>query len=140
MWRHIGAAAALLAIATVGAYAQDSGYQLPGMANNPAEAATAKPQSGRPASNTGGAASGGYGTLGAGDAKSGDWTGTNPGINRGQAGTYSGYGPAYSSGKALPGGNGALGAGDAKIGDWTGTNPGIDRRSPANSYSGRGYR
>ena len=43
---------------------------------------------------TGGTARGGYGTLGAGDAAKGDWTGTNPGIDRrSPASSY--YGPGY---------------------------------------------
>jgi hypothetical protein len=136
MWTHIGIAAivaAFLAGATVAAYAQDSVTPYPG------KTAPGKSRPDQVGPNTGGTASGGNGTLGAGDAKKGDWTGTNPGVNRGPAGAYSGYGAGSTGSKVAPGGNGTLGTGDAKVGGWTGTNPGIDRRSPASSYYGRGY-
>ena len=135
MWTHIGIAVIGAGIlATAAAYAQDSATQYP------AKTAPGKSRSERIAPSTGGAASGGNGALGAGDAGKGDWTGTNPGVNRGPAGAYSGYGPDYTGGKVAPGGNGTLGAGDAKVGGWTGTNPGIDRRVPAGSNYGPGYR
>ena len=140
MWRHIGAAAAaaaFLATAAAGAYAQDNATQYPGTISNRAKAAPGKSPTKGLGSDTGGTGRGGYGTLGAGDAKGGDWTGTNPGVNRGPAGAY---GPAYSGAKVAPGGNGALGAGDAAVGSWTGTNPGVDRRFPPSPYSGTGYR
>jgi hypothetical protein len=137
MWTQIKLSAisiALLAGTTAIAFAQGSDTPYP------PKTAPGKSKSGEARPNTGAAGSGGYGTLGAGDAKGGDWTGTNPGVNRGPAGAYSGYGPAYPVGKVAPGGNGALGAGDAAVGSWTGTNPGIDRRFPASPYSGPGYR
>jgi hypothetical protein len=136
MWTHIGMAAiaaAFLAGATATAYAQDSMTQYPG------KTTPGKSRSDQASPNTGGTASGGNGSLGAGDAGKGDWTGTNPGVNRGPAGAYSGYGQAYTGGKVAPGGNGTLGASDAKVGGWTGTNPGIDRRTPAGPYYGPGY-
>jgi hypothetical protein len=85
--------------------------------------------------NSGSPATGGYGTLGAGDPAVGNWTGTNPGINRKQTGGYPVFGAGYSDGTVAPGGNGSLGAGDINIGSWTGTNPGIDRRSVGGYYS-----
>jgi hypothetical protein len=137
MWRCIrlvAIAAAFLAGATATAYAQDS------MTPYPGKAAPGKSKSDKTGPNSGGTASGGNGTLGAGDAGKGDWTGTNPGLNRGPAGGYSGYAPSYPVSKVAPGGNGALGAGDAKVGGWTGTNPGIDRRAPTGTSYGPGYR
>jgi hypothetical protein len=136
MWRCIrlvAIAAAFLAGATAVAYAQDS------MTPYPGKAAPGKSKSDKAGPNFGGTASGGNGTLGAGDAGKGDWTGTNPGLNRGPAGGYSGYAPSYPVSKVAPGGNGTLGAGDAKVGGWTGTNPGIDRRAPTGTYYGPGY-
>ena len=135
--RQIGLAAiaaAFFAGAAAPAYAQDNPTPYP------AKTAPGKSRSDPLGPSTGGVPSGGNGTLGAGDAKSGDWTGTNPGVNRGPAGAVSGYGLGYPAGKVAPGGNGTLGAGDAKIGGWTGTNPGIDRRSPGSPYYGPGYR
>ena len=135
MRTHIGMAAiaaAFLAGATAAAYAQDSMTQYPGKTSP----GTSRSDKAGPA---GGTTSGGNGSLGAGDAGKGDWTGTNPGVNRGPAGAYSGYGQAYTGGKVAPGGNGTLGASDAKVGGWTGTNPGIDRRTPAGPYYGPGY-
>jgi len=79
-----------------------------------------------------------YGTLGAGDTAVGNWTGTNPGVNRRQTGGHPVYGPGYSGGTAAPGGNGTLGASDTAIGGWVGTNPGIDRRSLGGYYPGPG--
>jgi hypothetical protein len=137
MWTRIrwaAIAAAFLVGATAAAYAQD------GMTPYPGNTAPGTSRSDQAGTGTGGTARGGNGALGAGDAKNGDWTGTNPGFNRGPAGVYSGYGPGSIGGRVAPGGNGTLGAGDAKIGGWTGTNPGIDRRSPASSYYGPGYR
>ena len=136
MWTNIkmvAIAAAFLAGATAAAYAQDSPTQYPG------KTPPGKSRSDRAGPSPGATTSGGNGTLGAGDAKSGGWTGTNPGVNRGPAGGFSGYGPGYPASKVAPGGNGTVGAGDAKVGGWTGTNPGIDRRSPGSSYYGRGY-
>jgi hypothetical protein len=127
MWRCIrlvAIAAAFLAGATATAYAQDS------MTPYPGKAAPGKSKSDKAGPNSGGTASGGNGTLGAGDPAKGDWTGTNLGVNRGPAATYSGYGVGNLGGRVAPGGNGALGAGDASVGGWTGTNPGIDRRAP----------
>jgi len=126
-------AAVFLAGATAG-YAQDS------MTPYPKKQTPGKSRSDKTGPVTGGTASGGNGTLGAGDPAKGDWTGTNPGVNRGPAGAYSGYGAGNLGGRVAPGGNGTLGAGDAAIGSWTGTNPGIDRRAPASSYYGPGYR
>jgi len=128
-------AAAFLAAATAAAYAQDSMTPYLG---NTAPGKSRADQTGP--GNTGGTASRGNGPLGAGDAAKGHWTGTNPGLNRGPAGAYSGYGAGSVGGRVVPGGNGALGAGDAKVGDWTGTNPGVDRRPPGSSYYGPGYR
>jgi hypothetical protein len=136
MWTHIGVAAiaaAFLAGATAVAYAQDSPTQYLG------KTALGKLRPDQAGTGAGGTASGANGTLGAGDAGKGDWTGTNPGLNRGPPGGYSGYGAGDTSRRVAPGGNGALGAGDAAIGSWTGTNPGVDRRSPASSFYGRGY-
>jgi len=137
MWTHIGVAvivAAFITGPTAAAWAQDSTTRYPG------KAAPGKSKSGQAGPSTGGPASGGNGALGAGDAGKGDWTGTNPGVNRGPTGAYSGYGLGYTTNRVLPGGNGALGAGDAKVGGWTGTNPGIDRRAPTGTYYGQGYR
>ena len=137
MWTRIGIAAivaAFLVGAVAAAYAQDS------MTPYPGKTAPGTSRSDQAGPGTGGTARGGYGTLGAGDAKSGDWTGTNPGLNRGPAGAYSGYSVGGAGGRVAPGGNGALGAGDAKVGGWTGTNPGIDRRSPVSPNYGPGYR
>jgi len=137
MWTHIGVAviaAAFFAGAAASAYAQDSVTPYPG------KTAPGKSKSDQAGPSTGGPASGGNGTLGAGDAGKGDWTGTNPGVNRGPASSYSGYGAGYPGSKVTPGGNGTLGAGDAKVGGWTGTNPGIDRRAPTGTYYGPGYR
>jgi hypothetical protein len=136
MWTHmkmVVIAAAFLAGATTAA-AQDSMTPYPGK-TAPGTSTSRSDQAG-----TGGTARGGYGTLGASDAAKGDWTGTNPGLNRGPAGAYSGYGAGNAGGRVAPGGNGALGAGDAKVGGWTGTNPGIDRRPPTGTYYGPGYR
>jgi hypothetical protein len=136
MWRHIrtvAMAAAFLAGAAAPAYAQDNPTQYP------KKTAPGKSRSDQLGPSTGGSASGGNGSLGAGDSSKGDWTGTNPGVNRGPAGGFSGYGPGYPASKVAPGGNGTVGAGDAKVGGWTGTNPGIDRRLPGSSYYGRGY-
>src|SRR5947207_3339908 len=126
-------AAAFLAGAAAAAYAQDS------MTPYSGKTAPGKSRSDQTRPGTGGTASGGNGALGAGDAAKGDWTGTKPGLNRGPAGAYSGYGAGNTGGRVAPGGNGALGAGDAKLGDWTGTSPGIDRRPPAGSYYAPGY-
>ena len=136
MWkciRLVAIAAAFLAGATATAYAQDSMTQYPG------KAAPGKSKSDKAGPNSSGTASGGNGALGAGDAGKGDWTGINPGVNRGPAGAYSGYGLGYTTNRVLPGGNGTLGAGDANVGGWTGTNPGIDRRAPTGTYYGPGY-
>jgi len=134
MWTRIGIAAIAAAFlgATAAAYAQDSMTPYQGKTSP----GTSRSDKAGPA---GGTTSGGNGSLGAGDAGKGDWTGTNPGVNRGPAGAYSGYGQAYTGGKVAPGGNGTLGASDAKVGGWTGTNPGIDRRTPAGPYYGPGY-
>src|SRR5437660_4924423 len=89
MWTRIGIAAivaAFLVGAVAAAYAQDSMTPYPG---NTAPGTSRSDQAG---TGTGGTARGGYGTLGAGDAGKGDWAGTNPGVNRGPAGAYSGYG------------------------------------------------
>ena len=135
MWTHIGIAAIVAAFlgATAAAYAQDS------MTPYPGKTAPGTSRSDQAGTGTGGTARGGYGTLGAGDAGKGHWTGTNPGVNRGPAGAYSGYGLGYTTNRVLPGGNGTLGAGDANVGSWTGTNPGIDRRTPTGTYYGPGY-
>jgi hypothetical protein len=136
MWRHIAMAAiaaVFLAGATAG-HAQDSTTPYP------KKLTPGKSRSDKTGNATGGTASGGNGTLGAGDPAKGDWTGTNLGVNRGPAATYSGYGVGNLGGRVAPGGNGALGAGDASVGGWTGTNPGIDRRAPAGTYYGPGYR
>src|SRR5439155_26330529 len=126
MWkciRLVAIAAAFLAGATATAYAQDSMTQYPG------KAAPGKSKSDKAGPNSSGTASGGNGALGAGDAGKGDWTATNPGVTRGPAGAYSGYGLGYTTNRVLPRGHGTLRAGDANVGGWAGTNPGIDGRA-----------
>jgi hypothetical protein len=127
--------AALLAGTAAVAYAQVSATQTPGNMAPPAYLDQLNP----PNPNSGSLATGGYGTLGAGDSAVGNWTGTNPGVDRKQTGGYAVFKRGYSGGTVAPGGNGSLGAGDVNIGSWTGTNPGIDRRSVGGYYSPGNY-